>query len=228
MKLLLMTGGPARSHPYERSTPILEEFLINAGHEVTVREDSGALSDGTLFNMDALVFNTSRWDTHDLEEIHQNSMSDFIASGKGFVCIHISGATSNLWPEYSNITGGGWNRGQSYHPPYENFHVDVSDTNHICADGIVRFDTDDECYMNVDFTDGNDVFLTADFAGGSFEKNVPGNPPVKMPSGTFPIGWTRTYGKGRVFVTLLGHDEKSQGNKSFQKSVLNGVDWVTH
>ena len=71
------------------------------------------------------------------------------------------------------------------------------------------------------------VFLTADFPGGSFEKNVPGAPPVEMAAGTFPLGWTRTYGTGKVFNLLLGHDEKSQGNKSFQKLVLNGVDWVT-
>ena len=225
MKLLLMTGGPI--HPYEKSTPVLKEFLIGAGHNVTVREDSDALSDGTLSGMDALVFNTSRWDTHPLVEIHQNSIQDFISSGKGFVCLHISGATSKSWSEYSKITGGGWNRGESYHPPYENFRVDVSDTSHICTQGVMSFNTDDECYMNVDFKEGNDVFLTADFAGGSFEKNVPGAPPVEMPAGTFPLGWTRTYGKGKVFNLLLGHDENSQGNKSFQKLVLNGVDWVT-
>jgi type 1 glutamine amidotransferase len=226
MKLLLMTGGP--THPYERSTPILEGFLINAGHEVIVREDSDALSDGTLSNMDALVFNTSRWDTHPLEEHHQNSMADFISSGKGFVCIHISGATSDSWPEYSNITGGGWNRGNSHHPPYEKFHVDVSNSNHICANGLSGFDTYDERYMNIDFIEGNDVFLTVGFEGGVFEKNVSGNPAIEMPLGTFPIGWTRTYGKGKVFVTLLGHDDKSQGNDLFQKIILNGVDWVTH
>ena len=225
MKLLLMTGGII--HPYDRSTPVLKEFLTDAGHEVIVREDSDAISDGTLSNMDALVFNTTRVETHSLEDAHQNSMADFIYSGKGFVCLHMSSLISDSWQEYSNITGGGWNRGESYHPPYENFRVDVSDVNHECVQDVMSFNTDDECYMNVDFKEGNDVFLTADFAGGSFEKNVAGSPPVEMPAGTFPLGWTRTYGKGKVFNLLLGHDEKSQGNKSFQKLVLNGVDWVT-
>ena len=78
MKLLLMTGGII--HPYDRSTPVLKEFLTDAGHEVIVREDSDALSDGTLSNMDALVFNTTRVETHSLEDAHQNSMADFIYS----------------------------------------------------------------------------------------------------------------------------------------------------
>ena len=45
MKLLLMSGG---RHPYEESTPVLEGFLRAAGHDVTVREDADALTDGTL------------------------------------------------------------------------------------------------------------------------------------------------------------------------------------
>jgi type 1 glutamine amidotransferase len=48
-----------------------------------------------------------------------------------------------------------------------------------------------------------------------------------MPGGTFPLAWTRSYGSGKVFVTLLGHDGLSHQNQDFQKLVLNGVDWVT-
>ena len=57
MKLLLMSGG---SHPYEESTPVLKGFLESAGHDVTLREDAEALTDGTLDSSDALVFNTLR------------------------------------------------------------------------------------------------------------------------------------------------------------------------
>ena len=49
MKLLLMTGGII--HPYDRSTPVLKEFLTDAGHEVIVREDSDALSDLSLIHI---------------------------------------------------------------------------------------------------------------------------------------------------------------------------------
>ena len=57
MKLLLLSGG---RHPYEESTPVLKEFLESAGHHVEMREDSQALTDGTLLGKDALVFNTLR------------------------------------------------------------------------------------------------------------------------------------------------------------------------
>ena len=49
---------------------------------------------------------------------------------------------------------------------------------------------------------------------------------VDEKSGTFPLGWTRTYGDGKVFVTLLGHNGLSFETPEFQKMVLNGVDWA--
>ncbi len=37
MKLLVISGG---RHPYEESTPVLERFLLEAGHEATVTEEA--------------------------------------------------------------------------------------------------------------------------------------------------------------------------------------------
>jgi type 1 glutamine amidotransferase len=48
-----------------------------------------------------------------------------------------------------------------------------------------------------------------------------------MPKGTFPLAWTKNYGRGRVFVTLLGHDGKSHSSHQFQRMILNGIDWIT-
>ena len=41
MKLLVLSGG---NHPYEESTPVLESFLKQAGHEVTVTEDAAQIN----------------------------------------------------------------------------------------------------------------------------------------------------------------------------------------
>ena len=56
---------------------------------------------------DALVFNTLRANETALNEDEQAGMKEFIRSGKGFICIHISGAIPDTWPEYRDITGGG-------------------------------------------------------------------------------------------------------------------------
>ena len=226
MNLLVISGG---RHPYEETTPALEEFLKAAGHDLTVTEDASVLADSAKMNTyDALVFNTLRAGDNGLSRDEQAGMTSFIEAGKGFVCIHISGCASEDWPQYYDITGGGWVMGQSFHPPFGNFSVDIKDENHQGVNGVSGFTTDDELYMAIEYKDGNDVFITSDFVEGTYARNNPQGEPIHMPGGTFPLGWTRTYGSGRVFVTLLGHNGLSFKTPEFQKMILNGVDWATN
>ena len=229
MKLLVISGG---RHPYEESTPILDSFLKSAGHDVTTTEDASVLADATgMTAYDALVFNTRRENAADFKELklseaEQNGIINYVKSGKGFVCLHISGCGADYWPEFAEITGGGWISGTSFHPPYGTFDVKVSQSSHAGVSGVSDFTTDDELYMGIEYKSGNDVFLE----GTSEEGTWPWGPDRKethMPAGTFPLGWTRSYGQGKVFTLLLGHDGKSFESPEFQKMVLNGVQWAT-
>ena len=222
MNLLVISGG---RHPYEESTPVLEEFLKAAGHKVAVTEDAGVLADaGGMGQYDALVFNTLREGETTLTKDEQSGMKDFISGGKGFICIHISGCVPDSWPEYRDITGGGWVMAKSFHPPYGQFTVNVSEPGHPGVQGVSDFVTNDELYMGVEFKDGNNVFITADAEDGTHTWR---GEPTFMPGGRFPLGWTRGYGDGRVFATLLGHNGLSFKTPQFQKMVLNGVTWAT-
>jgi type 1 glutamine amidotransferase len=229
MKLLVITGG---RHPYEESTPVLERFLKAAGHDVTVTDDPSILaSRAELGGFDALVFNTRREDLPDFGDLalssqERDGMKEYISSGKAFVCLHISGCLPQQWPEYHEITGGGWVSGQSFHPPYGKFTVNVSDADHAGVIGVKDFATNDELYMGLGMKDGNDVFITGTSEDGSYPWG-PDRQPKDMPGGTFPLGWTRGYGEGKVFTLLLGHDGLSFETPEFQQIVLNGVDWAT-
>ena len=228
-KLLVLSGG---RHPYQESTPVLGEFLSAAGHEVTITEDASVLARAAdMRGYDALVFNTRRENLPDfgdlaLAQAEQDGLKDFIRSGKAFICLHISTCLPKAWPEYHAITGGGWITGTSFHPPYGEFTVNVSAPGHPGVRGISPFKTTDELYMGLALTEGNDVFITADAAAGTHPWG-PERQPKPMPGGTFPLGWTRKYGEGNVFVLLLGHDARSFQTPAFQQLVLNGVDWAT-
>ena len=224
MNLLVISGG---RHPYEESTPVLERFLKDAGHEATVTEDASVLSDAAgTSGYDALVFNTLRAGDNHMTKAEQTGMTNFIKNGKGFVCLHISGCAADDWPEYYDITGGGWISGTSFHPPYGNFTVNISQAGHPGVSGVSEFSTDDELYMGLGIKDGNDVLLTGHTHDGTHPWG-PDRAPMEMPGGTFPLGWTRTYGQGKVFTLLLGHDGKSFESPEFQKMVLNGINWAT-
>ena len=48
-----------------------------------------------------------------------------------------------------------------------------------------------------------------------------------------PMDWVRSYGKGRVYVTMLGHTWKNEanpnlGDPNFQKLIAQGVIWAAH
>jgi type 1 glutamine amidotransferase len=185
------------------------EFLQAAGHEATLTEDAGLLAAESLSGYDVLVFNTLRWQETALTGAERAGMTRFIGGGKGFVCIHISGCAPEEWPEYHDVTGGGWIMGTSTHPPYGQFTVNVVDRDHPVAADITDFVTNDELYTKLGWREGNEVFMTADLDGEPH-----------------PISWTRKYGKGRVFATTLGHDGLSFRTPQFQRLVLNGVDWA--
>ena len=229
MKLLVMSGG---RHPYEESTPVLEGFLKGAGHEVTITEDASILADATGMNAyDALVFNTRRENVPDfgdweLQTSEKEGLKSYINSGKGFVCIHIACCVPRGWSEFDEVTGGGWVTGTSYHPPYGEMKVSISNSEHAGAKGVSEFVTSDELYMNTTFSpEGNEVFLTGDAEDGTWPWG-PDRSPTFMPGGTYPLGWTRSYGDGKVFVLLLGHDGRSFETPEFQQIVLNGVAWA--
>ena len=49
--------------------------------------------------------------------------------------------------------------------------------------------------MGIEYSGDNEVFMTADSKEGTYQW---GGQPTHMPAGTFPLGWTRTYGDGKV------------------------------
>ena len=116
--------------------------------------------------------------------------------------------------------------GSSYHPPYGNFTVNICNPGHQGVRGVSDFSTDDELYMGIDYQEGNDVFITGRSEDGTYPWG-PDRALTHMPAGTFPLGWTRKYGDGKVFTLLLGHDGRSFQTPEFQKIVLNGIDWAT-
>lgn len=229
MQLLVLSGG---RHPYHESTPVLEGFLQAAGHQVTVQEDAAILAQPTaMAAYDALVFNTRREAIADfgdwtLKPAEQEGLQAYIRGGKGFVCLHIATCVPKTWTAYHEITGGGWITGSSFHPPYGEFTVNVCNPAHPGTRGVTDFSTVDELYMALALGPDNNVFLSAHATDGVHPWG-PERRPTPMPGGTFPLGWTRQYGAGNVFVLLLGHDGRSFQTPEFQRLVLNGVDWAT-
>jgi type 1 glutamine amidotransferase len=42
----------------------------------------------------------------------------------------------------------------------------------------------------------------------------------------WPVAWTRSHGKGRVFYSGLGHDDWVWKDARVQKLLQNGIEWA--
>jgi type 1 glutamine amidotransferase len=50
--------------------------------------------------------------------------------------------------------------------------------------------------------------------------------PMSGPGINEPILWTTEYGRGRVFVTALGHDGDTTGEPAFKVTFTRGTEWA--
>ena len=92
--------------------------------------------------------------------------------------------------------------------PKHVFTVKKTDVKHPISDGLpAQFEhTIDELYQNSMMVPGSDVLATA-------------YSDPKKPRGTGkdePVIWVNTYGKGRVYENVLGHDTKAMADPNFR------------
>jgi uncharacterized protein len=52
------------------------------------------------------------------------------------------------------------------------------------------------------------------------------NPHIHRKDRDFAVTWAKTYGKGRVFYSTLGHVEQNWDDPRFQKMYLEAIKWA--
>ena len=124
------------------------------------------------------------------------------------------GAWHGEWPEFQNIVGRVWHGsgpGKSQHDPRGPFKVQIVDKEHAVTRGLSDFETDDELY----------ACLT-----GDAPIHVLAQAKSRVDQRAHPMAFTRDYGKGRVFLTTLGHDVKAFTNSSVPQLLRQGCAWA--
>ena len=51
-------------------------------------------------------------------------------------------------------------------------------------------------------------------------------PLVHRKDGDFPVAWTKTYGRGRVFYSTLGHEDTAWDNPAIQQLYFGALRWA--
>jgi len=223
IKLLIITGD--HGHAWKDTTKILGDIL-GAGGRVRVdvtTSPSKDLTDLNLAKYDVLLLNykdtprgapETRW-----SEANKEAFLKAVREGKGLVVFHhaSSAFTNPNWDEFEKAIAGGW-RSKGFHGPKHVFTVKKTGVKHPISEGLHPefVHTIDELYQNSVMVPGSVVLATAY------------SDPSK-PRGTGkdePVIWVNSYGKGRVYENVLGHDAEAMADPTFQDWMRRGVNWA--
>jgi type 1 glutamine amidotransferase len=227
IQVLILTGQHV--HPWRETTPGLKKVLEDTGKfEVRVNEEPRGIGPETLLNYDLVVVNyynrgaKDRWGDR-----AEAALQDFVRAGKGLVLYHLALGAFDGWVEYEKMSGGNWRPMQGHHSARHDFMVDIKDTSHPITKGLKSFMmVRDELYANLRWQPEGTfkVLATAyddhSLYGGKARQPIPG-PGIHQ-----PILWTTEYGKGRVFVTTLGHDGENVRQPGFGVTLARGAEWA--
>ena len=139
--------------------------------------------------------------------------------GKGFVAAHTATTAFLNWPEFGELLGGRydehpWNTASG---TIINEDPSFPATRHFPP----AFAFTDEFYQTKEFSrDRIRVLLRLDVS------KMPPNPGLRRSDGDFPLVWAKTYGKGRVFYSSLGHAASTWDDRDVGQMYLEAIKWT--
>jgi type 1 glutamine amidotransferase len=216
-KALVVRGGWKGHTPVEASD-IFVASLKDEGYDVTVSDTLDSYTDEALMgSVDLIVqcvtmsdFSGEQW----------KGLNKAVYAGAGFAGWHggiIDSFRNNTG--YQFMTGGQWvDHPGGCEPTYT---VNITDADHPITQGISDFELSgtEQYYCHVD--PGVHVLATTVFSGKHGD-------PTQYPANTvMPYAWTRTWGKGKVFVAAWGHTFEDFNVPQAKKMVENGLKWAT-
>jgi type 1 glutamine amidotransferase len=232
--VLIVTGQ--NGHDWRGTTPLLRKILEDTDKfEVRVAEEFRGAGPETLAPYDVVVLNYFERARPELRwgDRTDNAFLDFVRGGKGVVIYHFSMAAFNGWTEYEKMSGGNWRPGNGHHSAPHDFVVDIKDPDHPITKGLkLSFpQTKDELYGNLRWQPAGSYHVLATayddhelYKASRTDAKAP--QPLEGPGAHQPMLWTVDYGKGRVFVTALGHVAENLQTPAFMTTFARGTEWA--
>lgn len=201
-KILFLIGG--KYHRFQSCGQILKSYLEGTGQfTVELTEDVGRLL--ALEGVDAVTLYTA---FGELSEKQEKSFLQFVRRGGGVLAIHGANYSFLDRKGYVEMIGTQF----TGHGPVAQFDVELApDAREILPRMASRFIVVDEFYQIESRTRA--ALRPLMHGWWQFEKKL--------------LGYVRDYGKGRVFYTALGHDERVFRHPEFQNLIFKGLRYVT-
>ncbi|MEM7012538.1 MAG: ThuA domain-containing protein [Verrucomicrobiota bacterium] len=238
IEVLLIDGQ--NNHNWKACSPVMIDILEATGRfnieRATVTPDKLADFKPDFTKYDVLLsnYNGKNW-----PEETDAAFIKYIEEGGALVVVHAADNSFPLWKEYNLMIGlGGWGgrdeksgpyvywkdgkivrddskgRGGSHGKPWE-YKVVVREKDHPITKGLPTefLMAKEELYDRLRGPGENMTILATALATGGSERHE-------------PVLMTITYGEGRIFHTVMGHDATSMLGVAFQETLVRGTEWA--
>ena len=197
---VLFLGDNGHHRPTQRAQQILPALARN-GIDLFYTDRVEDLNDHELDRYQALVL----YNNHTtIGEGQLASLLRFVGDGGGLVVLHCASASFQNSEEFISLVGAAFKSHGT-----GTFSAVRVDDKHPAIAGVPIITSWDETYLHTKHNPVNRTVLEVRRENGHDE----------------PWTWVRTYGKGRVFYTAWGHDQRTWGNPAFQQLVGQGIRW---
>ena len=245
VKVLLIDGQ--NNHKWQATTPVLKKMLEDTGRftvEVATTPPRGAKKEAwEKFNPDFAKFDVvlSNYTGANWPKDVCTAFEKYMEGGGGLVFYHAAVFAFPQWKRWNEMMGMGW-RPSSYgervtiddsgkevrtpkgqgpgggHGPAHAFEIAVRDKDHPVMKGLPAKWTHatDELYHGMRGP-AKDMHIIATAFSDKKTRGTGTNEPMV---------WTVPAGKGRVLVTLMGHDVKSLTHPGSAAVLTRGVEWA--
>jgi len=198
---VLFLGHASPHHNSNQYFPILSESVKSEAIEFDYQTKTDCLSAENLGKFDAVML----YANHGRITPEQfDALLSYIESGHGFLPVHCASACFGNEPRFSELVGGRFKSHKS-----GVFQTTFLLPDHPILKGVNPYETWDETYVP-DRHNSEGRTLLAERVEGEVRE---------------PWTWVRAQGKGRVFYTASGHDERTWSNASFLQMLRNAIVW---
>jgi len=225
IKALFILGG--EHHQYEKCSKIIVDFLASnmdievdfvridnppegmpRAEKATVKSNPSILESPDLNKKYDLIMAYNQESYTNLTPKQLDGYLHYVRAGGSFVGIHSAADFMKSSPDYVRMIGGKFET----HPPFCKLDIQRIEGRHFILEGLSDFTIKDEFYHVSDCSLEDKQIL---LVGKSPKANK-----------TRPVAWTKKYGQGKVFYTVLGHAPESVKDPNFQKLIHRAVLWA--
>ena len=200
---ILFLGHNSEHHNSALYMPMLASVLSKEGINFSYTDNPEDLNEKNLSQYDGLMI----YANHDsITTDQEKALLDYVASGHAFLPVHCASFCFQNSPKYIDLVGGQFQKHDT-----ATFIANIVNAEHPIMQGVEGFSTWDETYVHNKLSNDRTILI----------ERLEGDRPE-------PWTWVKESGKGKVFYTAYGHDERTWSNPGFHQLMKQGIKWAVN